>query len=617
MQIRKIFLFLFLVPFFLVLCISSNLWADTKFANDPTLLSIGARVLGLGNSFVGLADDTSAIFINPAGLSKIDHWQISSTSGKYLNFYDYAQFSALFPTFLGTLGIAYGGTAVSFHYPSAEVIMVGDEIRYLPTGEVSGKYSNTALLLSYGKKVDILFFKNLGLGASIKLLSQDLSFTGASGNGKGMEANFGIYYPVAEELSLGLAIHNALPSAVGGKVTWSTNTEETLPAMMKAGLAYQLKPLHLTISGDYDYQLTRTDFPNLLHFGAEWNPISFLALRAGLDQGVGVSTLNEYTVANDLSLGLGLIFRGFRFDYAYHTFDNVAENTTHYFSLTYGLPGEKEEVATKEYLSIMAPTEGALFYDGEIEIKGVVAEGVEKVLVNGLEAELKEDGTFTTRASLELGRNEIKIEGFDRGKKLLKQMFLGVTRLISFKDVAEGYWARKEIGELATLKVIGGYPDGTFRPEEPVVRAELVALLVRSEVSSFEGLGEIKFKDVSSKHWAAKYIMEAVKRGWVKGYADNTFQPGKAISRAEGAEILAKFGRLAEPKEKFGPYGDLPGRHWAAKAVLSLKEAGVLDFIKEDKFYPRQSLKRSEVAYLLAKIPLMRERIKKELGVSE
>lgn len=624
----KRIVFLLIIVLFLVFSRSSFSLAETKFANDPTRLSVGARVLGLGGSFVGIADDTSAIFINPAGLGNVDTWQISSTSGKYINFYNYSQFSFLYPTRFGTMGLAYGGSAVEFHYPSAEIISIGDEIRYLPTGEVSGKYSNTALLLSFANKFDFLFLKNLGLGVTLKMLFQDLSLNGTSGNGRGMETNFGLLYPFSNDLYLGLALHNALPASLGGKLTWSTNTDETLPALLKTGLCYQLmgedkegwrKGRDLKLSLDYDYQLTRKDLPGLFHLGTEWFPTDFVFLRAGVDQNSSVDTSGNLTTVNDLSLGLGFLFRGFRFDYAYHTYDNIAENTTHYFSISYGIWPKKLEVATKEYISIVSPTPGDQVFEKEIEVKGKVEKEVAKVLVQNREAEIVED-TFTVQASLEVGKNVLLVQAFDRSRKLLKQFEIPVVRLQSFKDVSDDYWARKAIGQLATLGVIGGYPDGTFKPEGVITRAELCTLLMKAKIagqgpqagSETSDLRLATFKDIAAKHWAAKYIGQAVAEGIVKGYPDGTFQPGKAISRAEAAEVLAKFSDLPEPKLLIAPYTDVPGRHWAVKSIISLKEGGFLDYIKENEFKPKTKMTRAEVAYILARSKYVKNKMKEQ-----
>lgn len=510
--------------------------ADTiKFANDPTPLSVGARVLGMGGSFTGVADDTSAIFINPGGLGRIATIEISSMSGKFLNLFNYVQFSGLYPTHYGTLGLAYGGSSIDFRFPSSETIVIGDETRIVPTGEVAGKYANTAMLLSWGKTLDVGQIEDLSVGATLKLLSQDLSASGLSGGtASGLELNLGLLYPVREGLTLGIAVENALPYSMGGKVTWSTGNEESLPARFKTGIDYQYEKLTLAL--DYDRYVSLSNVPALWHAGVEWRPVEFAALRAGFDQNYSAGTTSDLTVSNDPTYGFGLFFRGFRFDYAYHTYYDLPDNTTHYFSLSY-LFDKKKPVKTPE---------------------------IKKVL-------------------------EINLR--------------------SFRDVPAGYWAKLEIEQLATLGIISGYPDGTFRPEATITRAELATLLMRLRDQATVDQ-TVSFNDVSAQHWAAKYIGQAVAQGVVSGYPDGSYKPGKAINRAEGVAMIARFAQLAKSRFAEVPYQDVPGRYWAAQAILSAKEAGLLVYIRGEDFQPSRALTRAETAYILSRTKEINQRIK-------
>ena len=235
-----------------------------KIANDPSRLIVGARILGLGGAFSAIADDTGAIFINPAGLGKAENWEISSMSGKFINIFDYVQVSSVYPTRFGNFGLGYGGSLINFSFPSTEVIVIGDETRIVPSGEVSGKYGNTALFLSYGKGFD-LFRRKIYLGAALKILSEQLSATSIQGGtASGYDLNFGALYPANEYLSLALTAHNILSSDMGGRVKWDTGTEEILPSYLKFGLAYKIlkrdwseksNEHELLLTADYDYYL--------------------------------------------------------------------------------------------------------------------------------------------------------------------------------------------------------------------------------------------------------------------------------------------------------------------------------------------------------------------------
>lgn len=103
-----------------------------------------------------------------------------------------------------------------------------------------------------------------------------------------------------------------------------------------------------------------------------------------------------------------------------------------------------------------------------------------------------------------------------------------------FSDVPVNSWYSTVVGYMSEKGLISGYPDGTFRPNEQITRAEFAALAAR-----FENLqsGGKEFSDVPKTHWAYGVIASASERGWVNGYPDGTFQPNKAITRAEVTKV--------------------------------------------------------------------------------
>jgi len=571
--------------------------AYMKIANDPTRLRLGARVLGIGSSFVGLADDTTAIFLNPAGLAQDREWQLSSMSGKFLNIYNYSQFSALFPTGFGTFGVGYGGSLLEFHVPSYEVIVIGDQTRYIASGEVSGKYSNTAMLFAYANQAGIRFLPNkLNLGGSLKLLSQDLSAAGlGAGTAAGMELNVGALYPVSDDLKLGLSVLNALPAGMGGKIKWSTGLEENFPAILKAGVAYRFPLLQqLTAAADYDRYLTR-DLPGRIHAGVEWYPLAAVAVRAGLEQNYTNDTAGATTLSNDLTYGLGLNLRGFRFDYAYHNYNDLSANATNYFSLSYSPPPGPTMEAVKELIRITAPPDWGVVHEEKVALQGLVLDPIVKqVLVQGKVVVLH-GPVFSAEAQVAAGRNAILVEAYNGKGKIVKELRHNLVRLLSFKDVAADYWARLPIEQLATLGIIAGYPDGTFRPEGSVTRAELCSLLMKTRSASDEARSRAALKVVT-------------------GYFNGTFQPNRLINRAEAVTVIARFAALPPARPNEAPYTDVPGRYWAVGSVLAAKEAGLLDFIKNGYFFPNDNASRSEIAYMLAKTSSVEASIKWLMG---
>ncbi len=103
------------------------------------------------------------------------------------------------------------------------------------------------------------------------------------------------------------------------------------------------------------------------------------------------------------------------------------------------------------------------------------------------------------------------------------------TESNSFSDVPSDRWSNKAVSTLASMGILSGYPDGTFRPTAPITRAEFA--VVASKFDELES-ADAQFGDVDG-HWALSYIGSAAKKGWIAGYDDNTFHPNAAILRAE------------------------------------------------------------------------------------
>lgn len=149
---------------------------------------------------------------------------------------------------------------------------------------------------------------------------------------------------------------------------------------------------------------------------------------------------------------------------------------------------------------------------------------------------------------------------------LTEQIEPDKTYTNTFNDVPKSHWAANYIGYMQQFGIINGY-NGSFRPNDPVTRAEFAAI-----ASRFEKLteGTKSFSDVPSTHWAAKYINFAATRGWVTGYPDGTFKPGNPITRAEVATVTCRLlERIADQDyirnhpHELRTFHDMTENHWA------------------------------------------------------
>ena len=109
------------------------------------------------------------------------------------------------------------------------------------------------------------------------------------------------------------------------------------------------------------------------------------------------------------------------------------------------------------------------------------------------------------------------------------------THQNDFSDVAADAWYCSSVSTLSRMGIIAGYPDGTFRPNAPITRAEFAAIATR-----FDNNGDktpVSFTDIIG-HWAEGEITVAANHGWVSGYGDGTFRPQNQITRAETMSLV-------------------------------------------------------------------------------
>ena len=146
------------------------------------------------------------------------------------------------------------------------------------------------------------------------------------------------------------------------------------------------------------------------------------------------------------------------------------------------------------------------------------------------------------------------------------------------------------------------YPDKGITRAELVTL--LVRTLDKAEATLIP-YGENKiFKDVFPKHWAAKEINYGSVIRYITGYPDGTFKPNKVLTRAEGITILARYGNLEEERFYAGsPFPDLPKDFWANKNILSAKKAGLLKYLEGKEFKPKAAFTRAEACEVLYRVP--------------
>ena len=136
----------------------------------------------------------------------------------------------------------------------------------------------------------------------------------------------------------------------------------------------------------------------------------------------------------------------------------------------------------------------------------------------------------------------------------------------TFEDVKTDYWFYKEVETLYNIGIVDGTDEYKFSPDAPVTRAEFAVMAAR--FADLDHTGGNIFDDVPNGHWAYSYINAAANAGWVEGYPDGSFRPDEPISRAEVVRLVNSMVNRSVTLDKLKelgvecPYNDLVENHW-------------------------------------------------------
>ncbi|HLO52253.1 MAG TPA: S-layer homology domain-containing protein [Kamptonema sp.] len=175
-----------------------------------------------------------------------------------------------------------------------------------------------------------------------------------------------------------------------------------------------------------------------------------------------------------------------------------------------------------------------------------------------------------------------------------------------FSDI-ESHWAKECIVKLGEKSLIKGYSDGTFRPAAPLTRAEFASLMVGAFGNSPEVQKAVTFKDVPKNHWAWQFIQTVSKKRFFSGYPDGTFRPEQPILRVEAITVIASALNLPNPKspeltlkDAFDDAAEIPNY---AKNVMAAatQRAIVVNYPNVRMLRSNQNATRGEVAALLCR----------------
>jgi hypothetical protein len=619
--------------------------------------------MGMGKAFVAAVDDVNSIFLNPAGLAFTKNSGATCGISTFTRDTSNTNLAVFFSTGSSEafgFGVVGSGTLKPMTTVPTREPVTG---RMLPPAVTApNAYSNSVALLSYGtnlgKYLDIPFIKNASVGLSLKGFFQQIESDDDNFRANGFDLDFGIIYPINSWLKFGAYGQNILDDKSGGKFVWTTEDEEAIPADYKAGISAKIMGSGGLVKSDRDlffnFEMEQSDYgkalPALYHAGIEWQALDYLTLRCGLDQLMLISSTLKYSTENDYTTGLGYKYKDLSFDYAYHQNGDDVADVMNYFSVSYAFGGgaEKQKIAeaappataearpatsevkpapvmapvtmpsTEEFLSVVSPADKSIIYTDSVPVScDIINSKVARVEINGNSAVITSGAQKKAIATISVpspGKVALKIRCFDATNLLLKEYKVRLLRLPVFTDMPNySYLAQDKIIILTSLNIFSGYPNGTFKPNKKITRAELTSILVKAFGYVTPEVVDSGFQDVKGDNWASYYVQKGTELGFVTGYSGSVFKPSNPVTRAEGIAIVSRFAGLSHPENLTKrPFSDVPLTNWAAPVITAAKEAGLLDYyylhLSGGRLLPQKPMSRAEAAAILSQTEFVKKK---------
>jgi len=311
-----------------------------KYAGEFISLGVGGRALGMGGAFVALANDVTAGYWNPAGLSQINYPQFALMHDE--------QFGSLVNYDYGAVAIPFGSnTSLGFSVIRLGVDDIPDtrnagvDINNNPTFDPQQfsridpdrvTYFNAAdwaFYFTYSKKQS----DDFSYGANVKIIRRELGDAAATGIG----IDLGVWYTPFENVQLGANFQDVTTTFLA----WSTGRNELISPTMKVGSAYFIEAFggRFAPAVDFDIRFENRKYASTAHIG----PVS-LDLHTGLEYQFKdlVALRLGYSDVKQLTMGAGVRLPKLNIDYSFAKFDATNQlGNTHRISLMFTLEAEQ------------------------------------------------------------------------------------------------------------------------------------------------------------------------------------------------------------------------------------------------------------------------------------
>ena len=179
------------------------------------------------------------------------------------------------------------------------------------------------------------------------------------------------------------------------------------------------------------------------------------------------------------------------------------------------------------------------------------------------------------------------------------------VKTYTFEDAPPDHWAWKFIEGIYAAGLTVGFPDGTYRPDNPVTRAEMAVFIKKgihgSTYSPPAADGSHPFSDIAG-HWAEEWIEDLYDEGFTSGFPDGTYRPQNNVTRAEMAVFLKKAihgsAYTSPAPDGSHPFSDIGG-HWAEAWIEDLYDEGITSGYPDGTYRPENQVTRAEMAVFL------------------
>jgi hypothetical protein len=171
----------------------------------------------------------------------------------------------------------------------------------------------------------------------------------------------------------------------------------------------------------------------------------------------------------------------------------------------------------------------------------------------------------------------------------------------ALSDLPDNHWAQKPIQALRDKAVIQGYPDGTFKPDQPITRAEFATLITKT--FGYRPGAPTGIKDITG-HWALPAIKAVAAEKVMNPFSDGSFRPENRLNRGQLATMAARVLHLGVKEEQFSDslpasFTDVPASHWAYRAIEIADKLELLPQSYQTNYRPEQAVTRAEAAWVV------------------